>query len=409
VAQIVVGSEHSCVRFDDGSVKCWGSNFLGHLGLGDKKVRGSGFGQMGSSLPRLDFGPGRKVVDLSAGSFHTCARLDDGAVKCWGSNGFGELGLGDTQDRGDAPGEMGSALPSVSLAPGRTVQQLAAGANHSCALLDDGSVQCWGRNNFGQLGLGDNQTRGDGPGEMGASLPTVVLGPGRTALQVVVGFLHSCARLDDNSVKCWGSGQWGALGLGDVQARGDDPAEMSTLPTVNLGGAVVEIAARLSSTCARLDDASVKCWGSNTFGNLGLGDTKDRGAGPGEMGASLPPLSLGPGLTVSRLDGSCALFDGGAVKCWAFNTQGQLGLGDFQHRGDGPGEMGATLPALDFGPGRTVVQLAKESNHACVKLDDGSVKCWGRNYTGQLGIGDTKERGGNPGEMGAKLPTVQFW
>jgi len=101
--------------------------------------------------------------------------LDDGSVKCWGNNSVGPLGLGDTQQRGDGPGEMGATLPAVNLGPGKTALQLTAGLGHTCARLDDGSVKCWGRNFEGQLGLGDTQNRGDGPGEMGAALPAVQL------------------------------------------------------------------------------------------------------------------------------------------------------------------------------------------------------------------------------------------
>ena len=113
--------------------------------------------------------------ELTAGGAHTCARFDDGSVKCWGANTFGQLGLGDTQSRGDGPGEMGATLPAVDLGPGRTALQVTAGFQHTCARLDDGSVKCWGANALGQLGLGDTQVRGDGPGEMGAALPAVQL------------------------------------------------------------------------------------------------------------------------------------------------------------------------------------------------------------------------------------------
>jgi alpha-tubulin suppressor-like RCC1 family protein len=190
---------------------------------------------MGAALPAVNLGAGRTALQITAGFNHTCARLDDGSVKCWGWNFSGELGLGDTQYRGDGPGEMGASLPAVNLGPGRTARELIGGYYHMCARLDDGSVKCWGKNNDGQLGLGDAQNRGDGPGEMGASLPAVDLGPGRTALQVAAGGAYTCARLDDGSVKCWGNNGNGQLGLGDTQTRGDGPGEMgAALPAVQL-------------------------------------------------------------------------------------------------------------------------------------------------------------------------------
>src|SRR5690606_31156632 len=143
-------------------------------------------------------------VEVTAGYWHTCARLDNGAVRCWGHNGSGRLGLGDTVNRGDGPGEMGDALSTVDLGTGRTAVEIAAGDSHTCARLDNGTVKCWGYNATGRLGLGNVASRGDGPGEMGDSLPAVNLGTGRTAVELAAGGAHTCARLDDNTVKCWG-------------------------------------------------------------------------------------------------------------------------------------------------------------------------------------------------------------
>ena len=123
----------------------------------------------------MNLGAGKTATAISAGSGHTCALLTDGTIKCWGSNQFGQLGLGDTNDRGDEPGEMGSALPSVNLGTGMTAKAVSAGASHTCALLSDGTVKCWGGNNVGQLGLGDKTNRGNAPGTMGDALPVVGL------------------------------------------------------------------------------------------------------------------------------------------------------------------------------------------------------------------------------------------
>jgi alpha-tubulin suppressor-like RCC1 family protein len=412
--ELTAGQQHTCARLDDGSVKCWGSNVNGQLGLGDTQQRGDGPGELGATLPAVDLGPGRTALQLTAGYNHTCARLDDGSVKCWGLNDVGQLGLGDTQSRGDGPGEMGATLPALNLGAGRTALQLAAGSFHTCARLDDGSVKCWGRNNLGQLGLGDTQDRGGGPGQMGATLPAVNLGSGRTALQLTAGDSHTCAQLDDSSVKCWGYNFSGELGLGDTQNRGDGPGEMgATLPAVNLGPGRTALQLTAGShTCARLDDGSVKCWGFNGGGQLGLGDTQSRGDGPGEMGATLPAVNLGPGRTALQLTAglahTCARLDDGSLKCWGANFVGQLGLGDGQSRGDGPGKLGASLPPVDLGLGRTALQLTAGGGHTCARLDDGSVKCWGANGNGQLGLGDTQSRGDGPAEMGAALPAVQL-
>jgi hypothetical protein len=110
------------------------------------------------------------------GSAHTCALLDDRTVKCWGRNGYGRLGYGDTRDRGDDAGETGDALSAVALGAGRTAVSIVAGSAHTCALLDDRTVKCWGRNGYGRLGYGDTRDRGDGAGEMGDALPALALG-----------------------------------------------------------------------------------------------------------------------------------------------------------------------------------------------------------------------------------------
>ena len=117
----------------------------------------------------------QEVLQVTAGNSHACALLTGGIVKCWGYNGNGELGLGDTAWRGDEPNEMGGNLPAVNLGTGTTAVAISAGRHHTCALLDDFSVKCWGSNEHGELGLGDTAVRGDGPNEMGDNLPTVKL------------------------------------------------------------------------------------------------------------------------------------------------------------------------------------------------------------------------------------------
>ena len=117
-----------------------------------------------------------KVAPISLCGGFACAHLDDKSVKCWGNNWDGQLGVGDTNHRGDGPGEMGDNLPAVDLGTGRTATAISMGDGYTCALLDDNSVKCWGYNYYGQLGVGDTNNRGDGPNEMGDNLPAVDLG-----------------------------------------------------------------------------------------------------------------------------------------------------------------------------------------------------------------------------------------
>jgi alpha-tubulin suppressor-like RCC1 family protein len=242
----------------------------------------------------VDLG-GRTAISLAVGNNHTCVVLDDARVKCWGGNEDGQLGLGDTNRRGASPGQMGAALSPVDLG-GRPAARVAVGNKFSCAILVDGGVVCWGRNTYGQLGTGDRTSRGRAPGEMGTSLPTLNLGAGRTVKQVGLGDNHVCARLDNGAVKCWGrNSSKGELGLGDTSDRGGQPGDLGdTLPAVNLGSArtALDLAVGLRHTCAALDNGAVKCWGENGAGQLGQGNTTDLGASPSHMGDALRPVPL---------------------------------------------------------------------------------------------------------------------
>ena len=308
---------------------------------------------------------------------------------------------------GVAPAENGNDLAAIDLGSGRTATAVASGRGHTCALLDNGAVKCWGDNGSGQLGLGDIAARD------GATPVAVPLGTGRTATAITAAHAHTCAVLDNGGVKCWGSNQWGQLGLGDTDDRGDNAGEMGDdLPAVDLGGAAVAVAGGYNHTCALLVSGQVKCWGVNSTGELGLGDTDDRGDNAGEMGSSLPAVDLGTGRTATAITGAwnhyCALLDNGAVKCWGSNVTGELGLGDTDNRGDDPGEMGNNLPSVDLGSGRTALAVDGGDYNTCALLDNQRLKCWGNNNNGELGYGDAETRGDGPGEMGDDLPAVDL-
>ena len=198
---------------------------------------------------------------------------------------------------------MGDSLTAVDLGSGRTAKAIVAGGSHTCAILDNLAIKCWGRSDEGQMGKGGKNGSsfqiGDGSNEMGNSLDAIELGTGRTATAIAAGKYHNCAILDNSSIKCWGSNNAGQLGLGDSNNRGDldslGQSEMGdNLPVVDLGAGRTAraITAGDNQTCTILDNAAIKCWGSNTAGELGLGDTNNRGDGSGEMGDNLPVISL---------------------------------------------------------------------------------------------------------------------
>lgn len=350
---------------------------------------------------------------------HTCALLSSGSVKCWGANSYGQLGQGDRDGRGDDVGDMGNNLGIVNLGSGRTATAIATGGLHSCAILDDSSLKCWGYNFYGQLGIESTNDMGDDPDEMGDSLTTVNLGTGRTAQAIALGRWHSCALLDNNTVKCWGYNFGGELGQEDISLRGTFANSMGdNISPINLGTGrtATKIAAGDHVTCAILDDASMKCWGRNTSGQLGQENTSTLGDAPGEMGDGLTAINLGTGRTALdvAIGGEdyygqvCAILDDSTLKCWGYNLFGQLGYEDVQSRGDGLGEMGNTLTAISLGTSLVPAQIAVGHNHTCVVFTDATVKCWGLSTSGQLGLEQTNSIGDNGSEMGDNLSTVSL-
>jgi alpha-tubulin suppressor-like RCC1 family protein len=422
---IAAGWSHSCVMLEGGAVKCWGYNASGQLGLGDTVNRGSVGGQMANALPAVPLGKGLAAKALASGSFHVCALLSNNQVKCWGNNSAGQLGQGDNAVRGGSPGQMGDNLAPVDLGTGRTAKAIAAGGSFACAILDTNQVKCWGANNRGQLGIGDTANRGDQPEELGDALPTVYLGAGRTALSIAVGTTFACALLDDKTVKCWGDNTTGQLGRGNTMSAGDTQDSMTNLQPINLGmGLLVKtIAARAQTACALIEGVNqIKCWGYNGGANLGVGDLSHRGDGPGEMGDMLPYVNLGSGTTAKDVTlgvyHTCAILDTpnpppgevntNQLKCWGNNLSGSLGLGDTSPRGDASNEMGDFLPLVPVGQGRSVRAVSGGEQHMCAVLDTNQVKCWGDAQLGQLGLGDTNDRGDASNEMGLQLPIVQM-
>ena len=327
VTGMAVGAEHTCALLgDDGDdVRCWGSNGAGQLGLPGELLIGD---EQGEPLgPSVDLGgPAR---ELSAGRAHTCARLSGGLVRCWGDNTFGQLGYPAIPAIGliDDP----ASHPTLALAP---VRQLSAGGTHTCAVLEaDRSIRCWGRNWSDQLGF-------DAPGTVvsdpSKSMP-VAFG-GRAVERVSAGGSHTCALLaDDHGVYCWGANGAGQVGHDEV--LGDDPENPTAkVAAVDLGGQRAEqIQAGGTHTCAVLEGGDVWCWGHTTFTIMTDGKQGDHVVGvrspPTRMNLAGTARAVALGVTHT-----CALFDGGGVACWGVNGDGQLGLGNGAIIGDDPDE-----------------------------------------------------------------------
>ena len=412
---IDAGDAFSCVILDDSSVKCFGLGADGQLGSGGTSNIGDGVGVSVSAAAAIALGSGRTTRAIATGSSHTCAMLDNFSIKCWGSGVYGRLGYGDTTSRGTTPGSMGDSLAAVDLGTGRSARMITAGAQHTCAMLDNNSVKCWGRGVNGQLGYGNTQTRGDEPNEMGDSAAAIGLGAGRSARAIAAGANHTCALLDNETVKCWGDNSYGQLGQGNLLAIGDGvgvSVSASAAIAIGSGRTARAIAAGDSHTCVVLDNGSVKCWGAGANGRLGSGAANDLGDEPNEMGDALTPLSLGTGRTAIAITAgsahTCALLDNYEVKCWGSGADGRLGYGNQNNVGDNPGQMGDALTAVPLGTGRTARAIVAASAHTCAILDDNTVKCWGNGGSGRRGSGSTLRAGHSSTTTGDNLTAIDW-
>lgn len=341
VARVANATGSSCAVSASGDMKCWGLNKDGQLGLGDVRPRGGEAGDLGDQLPVMDLGA--RVVDLGIGRTHVCALTEDFKLHCWGKGSFGQLGSQATATVGAQQGDR-PVLPDV----GGRVVQVRSGRNHTCVLLADQQVACFGSNVLGQLGNGTAINVGDRAGTMGAALARVDLGAGFKATKIALGLEFGCALSDAGRIKCWGSNDAGQLGQGEPAAsKGTSPSEMGdALPFVDLGDRqlATDLQCGFYHCCAKTLQNTMKCWGANDAGQLGIGDSQSRGRGA-DMGDQLPFTKLPAGERVQSMDlngnTTCATTDSG-MRCWGGNTSGQLATGDRLNRGDKP----QTVPRL---------------------------------------------------------------
>jgi alpha-tubulin suppressor-like RCC1 family protein len=294
------------------------------------------------------------IAAITAGGQHTCALTTGGGVKCWGYNYNGQLGDGTTTDR-HTPVNVSGLASGVSA--------IAVGWLHTCALTSGGGVKCWGWNYRGQLGDGTTTDR---------HTLVNVSGLASGVSAIAAGDSHTCALTAGGGVKCWGNNVTGQLGDGTTTTR---------LTPVNVNGlasGVSAIATGGNHTCARTAGGGVKCWGWNYRGQLGDGTTTDR----------LTPVNvngLASGVSAITAGGqhTCARTAGGGVKCWGYNSSGQLGDGTITDRLTPVGVSGLASGASAITAG---------ARYTCAQTAGGGVKCWGNNYYGQLGDGTTTDR-----------------
>ncbi len=344
VVGLSAGDVHTCAVLDDGSVRCWGFGGDGRLGYAN--VTQIGDDEAPGSVGPVDLGAGRTAKAVTAGGAHSCAVLDDDTVRCWGYGFDGRLGYAgaianDNNVASIGDNETPGSVGPVKLGPGRTARAVTAGRFHTCALLDDGAVRCWGLGSSGQLGYGNARNIGDD--ETPDAVDPVKLG-GR-AIALVAGAFHTCALLDGGAVRCWGFGGNGRLGYANTNSIGDDESPDVAGPVdLGAGRSAVALAAGGDHTCALLDDGTVRCWGFGGNGRLGYANKAS--VGDDETPGSVGPVDLGQGRTAVAIsaggDSTCARLDDGGVRCWGEGNSGRLGYCNTNAIGDdeAPGSVG---------------------------------------------------------------------
>lgn len=398
---------HSCVAKDQ-KLRCWGANSKGQLGLGHKNSIGDDPNEVGQGLPVVDLGD--FPVDRFALGGETSCVISRGRLKCFGRNDSGQLGLGDLINRGEAPDQMGGMLPEVNLGTGVLAKDVATSGGHTCVVTTTDQMKCFGSNKGGQLGYGDVRPRGGSPDDMGDNLPFVDLGAGAKVKQVALGERHTCVLLADNKVKCFGQGTGGRLGTGagaDVGATSGQMGDALTAVDFGTNDHIKKLTSGKDFNCVQFDSGDVKCFGANSFGQLGLGDNHVRGDSPATMGANLPPLDFGSNQYATTLacgpSTCCVTLVQGTMKCWGVNFSGQLGLGDKLSRGAHPQDMGDDLPQITLDRLSKIQEVTVKEDFLCA-TDEHGTKCWGSNRDGALGYGDMVDRGGTPNQVPRLIP-----
>ncbi|MEI7832863.1 MAG: hypothetical protein WCJ56_06685, partial [bacterium] len=335
---IAAGGGHTCALTTGGGVKCWGNNDYGQLGNNSTTD---------SFVPVNVFGLSNGVQAIAAGGGHTCALTTGGGVKCWGYNGYGQLGRNSTTN---------SLVPVSVLALASGVQAITAGDFHTCALTTAGKVKCWGYNLNGQLG---NNATTDSP------VLVDVYGLTTGIKAITAGYRHTCALTIGGGVKCWGDNYYGQLG--------NDGNTSSPVPVnvYGLSGGVQAIATGYGHTCALTTHGGIKCWGYNREGELGNNDTSKS-----RVPVDVNKLSSGVYAIAAGSGHTCAQTTGGALKCWGDNSDGQLGNNSTTE---------SHVPLDVYGLTSGIKAIATGYWHTCALSTGGGVKCWGANNSGQLG------------------------
>ncbi len=441
-ASVSAGGQHSCVLSGTSgstSIACWGDNTYGQLGF-ETAPSASPFKFFEpSSSPSFVSGLNSPSL-VTAGKNHTCAIVDGGKVKCWGANGFGQLGTGSySRNTNSATTEEGSFdsndEPLVSYVTVDTdssdltgVVSLSTGDNHTCALTSSGTVYCWGSNNKGQIGNGDTSvpashdssicfsqalydagskdktykcaTRATKVVDRSSGLQTEASG----VISISLGGDASCGIFSGGKVACWGSNENGLLGGGAGDDRPSpfkdalsgicDGADVCPLAEINTSTLkdLWSISVGSKSACAIDSDGAGYCWGKNDLGQFGNGETSNSTYYNPELSTKIFTSRKISAITVGN-DFSCITEemdsnDGiglySSTKCFGENTE-KLGYGSYPPVSPSSSPLPITVRAENgVDPMYGVMAISAGNGHAC-GVKGGEVYCWGDNSKGQLG------------------------
>jgi alpha-tubulin suppressor-like RCC1 family protein len=379
VTQVSTGASHTCAVTSDGQLACWGLNTNGQLGNGTVLNRSVPTFVTTVGTPFA----GKTIIQVSAGTSHTCAVTSDGILACWGLQTTGRLGNGlTTADNVQLPTAV--TLAGTPLV-GKTISAVTAGGSHTCAVATDGTPACWGSNGNGRLGDGTTTTRSIPSAITTAGTPLA----GGTIATLVAGGSHTCARTVAGVMACWGLNSNGQLGDATVTQR-TIPTAVATATTVLNGLVIADLTVGASHTCALSTTGVAACWGLQTNGRLGNNLTTAANiTTPVALTITGTPLA---GKAVVRLTAggahTCALTLDALTACWGSNTNGRLGDGTTTQRAVPTAIATATTPLAT----RTIASLAAGGSHTCGVANDGLVVCWGLNSSNQIGDGTTTQR-----------------
>jgi alpha-tubulin suppressor-like RCC1 family protein len=324
-------ADDTCAVTSTGGVKCWGRDF--------------------GALPVDIAGLTSGVAAIAVGPEHRCALTTVGGMKCWGDNTYGELG-------NTTPPLPSDVVDVMGLTSG--VAAIAAGWTHSCAVTTAGGVKCWGNGYMGQLGNNAAMT---------SQMPVDVQGLSSNMVSVACGDAFTCARDAAGSLYCWGED--GAYGnLGDSYAAG--AGSLVPVDVLYITGSQLLVTGTLHA-CATTAAMGLECWGYGGYGALGDSFTSNDSVPGPVQGLSSGVVAAGAGL-----QDTCAVTSAGAVLCWGVNTQGQVGDNSTMQR---------LVPVPVTGLSSGFVSVAVGDSHACALASTGAVWCWGFNVQGQLGNG----------------------